>query len=153
MCYFFQLKKITLVKFGEKYYTSACLYSLFHSVTYIRWHGTYWRAYDIWYEGCWFDPTVRLYFSSKIFATTLAYVYLFGDPQSEWLKRDQSDRAYWLETRLIFFMNKFLCKVFKSSRPALNLKYYVYTGCPKSKVTISISNHFLMKEVAWMTFS
>ena len=37
---------------------------------------------------CWFEPTVRHYFSSNN-VRLLAYVLIVGDPQFKWLKRKE----------------------------------------------------------------
>ena len=47
-----------------------------------------------------FEPIVRHYFSSNN-VRLLAYVFTGGDPQSEWLKRDESNRVYSFETRFL----------------------------------------------------
>ena len=39
-------------------------------------------------EQCWFEPTVRHYFSSND-VRLLAYVFTGGDPQLEWQKRNK----------------------------------------------------------------
>ena len=42
----------------------------------------------------WFEPAACHYFSSNN-ARLLAYVFTGGDPQLEWLKRNESNRVYW----------------------------------------------------------
>ena len=46
---------------------------------------------------CWIEPAVRHYFSSNNFRL-LAYVFIGGGPQLEWLKRNESNRVYWFPT-------------------------------------------------------
>ena len=51
---------------------------------------------------CWFEPAVCHYFSSNN-DRLLAYVFRGGDPQLEWLKRNESNRVYmyWFEPRFL----------------------------------------------------
>ena len=46
---------------------------------------------------CWFEPAACHYFSSND-VRLLAYVFTGGDPQLEWLKRNESNRVYWFQT-------------------------------------------------------
>ena len=43
---------------------------------------------------CWYEPAVRHYYSSNS-DRMFAYVFTDGDPQFEWLKRNESNRVYW----------------------------------------------------------
>ena len=45
-------------------------------------------------EQCWFEPALCHYFSSNN-VRLFAYVFTGGDPQLEWLKRNESNRVYW----------------------------------------------------------
>ena len=48
-------------------------------------------------EQCWFEPAPCHYFSSdnvRLFAN----VFTGGDPQLEWLKRNESNRVYGVQT-------------------------------------------------------
>ena len=49
---------------------------------------------------CWFEPAIRHYFSSNN-DRLFAYVFTGGDPQLEWLKRNESNRVYWFQTRVL----------------------------------------------------
>ena len=51
-------------------------------------------------EQCWFEPALCFYFSSKN-VRLFAYVFTGGDPQLEWLKRNESNRVYWFQTRFL----------------------------------------------------
>ena len=51
-------------------------------------------------KGCWFEPAVNHYFSSNN-VCLLAHVLTGEDPQSECLRRDESNRVYWLQTRFL----------------------------------------------------
>ena len=48
-------------------------------------------------EQCWFEPALCHYFSSNNVGL-FAYVFTGGDPQLEWLKRNESKRVYWFQT-------------------------------------------------------
>ena len=61
-------------------------------------------------EQCWFEPAPCHYFSSNN-VRLFAYVFTGGDPQLEWLKRKESNRVYWFQTRLLSLV---ICKLFKS---------------------------------------
>ena len=64
-------------------------------------------------EQCWFEPAVRHYFSSNN-DCLWAYVFTCGDPQLEWLKRNESNRVFWLQARflsLVFLQVVFIVKV------------------------------------------
>ena len=51
-----------------------------------------------WFRGSWFNPDIRHYFSSgESNACLLACVITTEDPQSEWLKCDESNMIYWLD--------------------------------------------------------
>ena len=51
-----------------------------------------WGVTGLKSKGCWFEPTDRHYISSNN-VCLLAYIYIFTgeDPQSEWVKRDESN--------------------------------------------------------------
>ena len=61
-------------------------------------------------KGRWFEPAVIHYFSSNN-VRLLAHVFSCEDLQSEWLKRDKSNRVYWFQTRFLF---QFICRLFLS---------------------------------------
>ena len=65
-----------------------------------RCHSSVDRALERWSRDCWFEPTLRHYFSSNN-VRSLAYVFTSGDPQLKWLKRNNSNRANLFETRLV----------------------------------------------------
>ena len=48
-------------------------------------------------EQCWFEPALCHYFSSNN-VRLFAYVFTGGDPQLEWLMRNESNRVYWFQT-------------------------------------------------------
>ena len=48
----------------------------------------------------WLEPRVNHYFSSNN-VRLLAQVFTGEDPQSEWLKCDESNRVYWFQTRFL----------------------------------------------------
>ena len=72
-------------------------------ILWIRGHSAVGRALDRCSWDCWFEPAIRHYFSS-INVGLLAYVFTGRDLQLKWLKRNESNRVYWFETR--FFCNK-----------------------------------------------
>ena len=47
-------------------------------------------------EQCWFEDAPCYYFSSDN-VRLFAYVFTGGDPQLEWLKRNESNRVYWFK--------------------------------------------------------
>ena len=49
---------------------------------------------------CWFEPAPCHYFSPDN-VRLFAYVFTGGDPQLEWLKRKESNRVYWFQTRFL----------------------------------------------------
>ena len=51
-----------------------------------------WKVEDLYSKSCWFEPSERHHFSSSSFCL-MAYVFTDGDRQSEWMKRDDSNRV------------------------------------------------------------
>ena len=47
-------------------------------------------------EKCWFEPALLYYFSSNN-VRLFGYVFTGGNPQLEWLKRNESNRVYWFK--------------------------------------------------------
>ena len=50
-------------------------------------------------KGCWFDTTVRHYFSQNI-VCLLTHCFTAEEPQSESTKREEENRVYWFEIRV-----------------------------------------------------
>ena len=49
---------------------------------------------------CLFEPALRHYFSSNN-ARLFAYIFTGGDPQLEWLKRNESNGVLWFQARAL----------------------------------------------------
>ena len=82
-----------------------------HSLKYITCIGLHISVgWALWQRSrdCWFEPNVYHYFSSNK-VCLLAYVFTVGEPKSEWMKRDESNRAYWFEIRFLFLVNLKSC--------------------------------------------
>ena len=54
-------------------------------------------------EQRWYESALCHYFSSNN-VRLLAYVFTSGDPQLEWLKRNESNRVYWFQTGFLSLM-------------------------------------------------
>ena len=53
-------------------------------------------------EQCWFEPAPCHFSSNNV--RLFAYVFTGGDPQLEWLKRNESNRVYWFQTGFLSLM-------------------------------------------------
>ena len=53
------------------------------------------------------------------------HVFTGEDPQSEWLKSDESNRVYWFQTRLRLTLSLFVGCFYRKS-PALRYKFIIY---------------------------
>ena len=61
------------------------------------------NALDLLSKGRWFDPAVNHYFSSNN-VRLFVHVCTGEDSHSEWMKRDESNRVYWFQTRFLFLV-------------------------------------------------
>ena len=87
-------------EFGKSLGSFILLLTKLNPVLCIGWHGSVGRALGRCSIDCWAEPAVRHYFSSN-YIRMLAYVFTVGNPYLEWLKRNESNRLYWFETRFL----------------------------------------------------
>ena len=77
-------------------------------------------ALDLESKGCWFVPSAPLFFFQQCSPVGIA-IFTGEDPQSEYMKRDESNRVYWFQTR---FLSLVFCRLFLSQRSSFKPKMY-----------------------------
>ena len=80
-----------------------CLYlAKLNPVLCIGLHSSVGRALGRWSGDRWFEPAERHYFYSNNIRL-LPYVLTGGDPQLQWLNRNESNRVLWIWDKILIF--------------------------------------------------